>query len=63
MATGSEEEGIAESRRILERLSHDSDHGGRSFFARYKYAPKEKRETSNGLHILLGAVLAIALVF
>ena len=63
MATGSQDEGQAESRRALERLSRESDHGGRSFVARHKYAAEEKGETSNGLHILLGAVLAVALFF
>lgn len=62
MTTGSEDEGTAESRRILERLSRESDHGGRSFVARHKYAAQENGETSSGLHILLGAVLAIALM-
>ena len=63
MVTGSEDEGPAESRRILERLSRESDHGGRSFVARHEYASEEKGETANGLLILLGAVLAIALFF
>lgn len=63
MVTGSEDEGPAESRRTLERLSRGNDHGGRSFVARHKYAAKETGETSNGLHILLGAVLAVALFF
>jgi hypothetical protein len=63
VVTGSEDEGPAESRRILERLSRESDHGGRSFVARHKYASEEKGETANGLLILLGAVLAIALFF
>jgi hypothetical protein len=48
MVTGSEDGGPAESRRILKRLSRESDHGGRSFVARRKYAAKEKGETPNG---------------
>jgi len=63
MVAGSEDEGQAESRRIPERLSRESDHGGRSFVARHRYAAKEKGETSNGLYMLLGGVLAIALFF
>ncbi len=63
MVTGSEDEGPAQSRRILKRLSRESDHGGRSFVARHRYAAKEKGETPNGLYMLLGAVLAIALFF
>jgi hypothetical protein len=63
VVTGSDDEWPAESRRILERVSRERDHGGRSFVARHRYAAKEKGETPNGLYMLLGAALAIALFF